>query len=106
MSLSRKRAQAKTKPSTPAPAAVPAVVPRALSQAQPDNRTTHIATPPQTASDIPEELVASRAYEIWQQGGCPMRTDGAEDWYAARNQLEQERLSWASPTHSDKQRGV
>ena len=109
MSLSRKRAPAKPKATPaaadiqPVPATTPAIsaVPR-----ERDKGPTHTATPPQTPSDIPEELIAARAYEIWQQRGCPMGQDSAEDWHAARTQLEQERLNWAAPSESDKQRGI
>jgi len=106
MSLSRKRAPAKPKAITPAPAVVPTAVPATISQVPRDNGTPEPATSPQTAADIPQELIAARAYEIWQQRGCPMGEDGCEDWYAARDQLEQERLNWASPRASDKQRGI
>ena len=110
MSLSRKRAADKTKATPPAQKAdvqpVPATV-SPISAVPRDNGTPHTATPPQTAGDIPEELISARAYEIWQQRGCPMGHESAEeDWFAARNQLEQEQLNWAAPRASDKQRGV
>ena len=101
MSLSRKRAQDKPK-SPPAAAAVqpvPANSPAISSvPRERDKGTSHIAAPPQTAGDIPEELIAARAYEIWQQRGCPMGLDSSEDWHAARTQLQQERLNGGSPT--------
>ena len=106
MSLSRKRVTAKPKDIQPASSAVSQVVPAQISPVPRDNGATHTATPPQTPADIPDELIAARAYELWQQRGCPMGQDGAEDWHAAREQLEQERLSWAAPRASDKQRGV
>jgi hypothetical protein len=106
MSLSRKRAPTKPKATQPVTSAVSQIVPATISQVPRDNGTTHLAAPPQTPADIPEELVAARAYELWQQRGCPTGQDGAEDWYAAREQLEQERLNWAAPDASDKQRGV
>jgi hypothetical protein len=109
MSLSRKRAPVKPKSNPaaadiqPVPAVAPAIsaVPR-----ERDKGTSHIAAPPQTPADIPEELIAARAYEIWQQRGCPMGHDSHEDWHAARTQLEEERQNWATPRESDKQRGV
>lgn len=110
MSLSRKRAPAKSKPtSQPAPSnAQPPAAPVPISAVprERDNGTSHTATPPQTPADIPEELIAARAYEIWQQRGCPMGQTSDEDWYAARTELEQERLNWATPRESDKHRGV
>lgn len=109
MSLSRKRATDKTKATPPAAQVEVKPVPATISPigAPRDNGTPHTATPPQTAADIPEELISSRAYEIWQQRGCPMGQDSAdEDWFAARGQLEQERLNWAAPSQSDKYRGV
>jgi hypothetical protein len=57
-------------------------------------------------SDLPEELVAARAYEKWQLRGCPMGHDGSQDWFAARNELELERLNWAAPQPDDALRGV
>lgn len=57
-------------------------------------------------SDLPHELIAARAYEKWQLRGCPMGSDGSEqDWYAARAELEAERLNWAAPQAGDAQRG-
>lgn len=40
--------------------------------------------------EITEELVACRAYEKWQERGCPLWDDG-QDWFAARAELERER---------------
>jgi hypothetical protein len=56
------------------------------------------------AGDMPDELVAARAYEKWQQRGCPMGQDPTQDWFAAREELEQERLSWAPPRGDDRSR--
>lgn len=36
-----------------------------------------------------EQRIAMRAYERWMQRGCP-RSDGTEDWFAARAEIEQE----------------
>lgn len=57
-------------------------------------------------ADLPEELIASRAYEKWQLRGCPMGQDSEQDWYAARDELEQERLNWAAPQPDDAVRGT
>ena len=35
---------------------------------------------------VTDEAISQRAYEIWQERGCPA-TDGAEDWQAAKEQL-------------------
>ena len=58
------------------------------------------------SSDLPEELIARRAYEKWQRRGCPMGQDAAQDWYAARAELEQERLGWAAPAQDDRDRSL
>ena len=57
-------------------------------------------------ADLPEELIRQRAYEMWERRGCPMGQDGAQDWYAARAELEQERLNWAAPRGHDRDRAV
>jgi hypothetical protein len=57
-----------------------------------------------TFADIPDELIAARAYEFWQRRGCPMGHDSAEDWHAARAELTQERLGWAAPEPGDRDR--
>ena len=61
-----------------------------------------VPQPASPSADIPDELIAARAYEIWQRRGCPMGQDGAQDWNAARQELEQERLGWAAPRQDDK----
>jgi hypothetical protein len=45
----------------------------------------------------PRELIAERAYEKWQQRGCP-RDDGRGDWLAALAELEAERENRESET--------
>lgn len=41
-------------------------------------------------SDEPSEhAIAVRAYSRWLDRGCPV-SDGLEDWFAARNELEAE----------------
>ena len=57
-------------------------------------------------ADLPEELIAARAYEKWRQRGSPMGQDSARDWFAARSELEEERLNWAAPDPSDRDRGT
>ena len=57
-------------------------------------------------SDLPEELIANRAYEKWQLRGCPMGQDGEQDWFAAKDELEHERLNWATPQADDADRGT
>jgi hypothetical protein len=57
-----------------------------------------------TFSDIPDELIAARAYELWQRRGCPMGHDSSEDWHSARAELEEERLGWAAPEPGDRDR--
>lgn len=59
------------------------------------------APPP---ADIPDELIAARAYEIWKRRGCPMGQDGDRDWYAARAELEAERMGWTEPQPGDRNR--
>jgi hypothetical protein len=39
--------------------------------------------------DISEPQIATRAYERWMGRGCPV-SDGADDWFAARHELEAE----------------
>jgi hypothetical protein len=59
------------------------------------------------ASDLPEELIAARAYEKWQLRGCPMgQESSAQDWHNARAELEAERLNWAAPQASDAERSI
>jgi Protein of unknown function (DUF2934) len=40
--------------------------------------------------ELSHEVIAERAYYIWLSRNRPI-TDGTEDWFAARAQLEQER---------------
>ena len=56
--------------------------------------------------DLPEELIANRAYEKWQLRGCPMGQDGSRDWYEAREELISERLNWAAPREDDAERST
>lgn len=81
-------------------------------QSQPPDKRTEKPDPAgldlnSAPSDLPYELVAARAYEKWQLRGCPMGQEGSDqDWYAARAELEAERLNWAAPQAGDEQRGT
>ena len=48
------------------------------------------SVPKQSAVEISDELIATRAYEKWLQRGCPLWED-QQDWFAARADLEKER---------------
>lgn len=39
--------------------------------------------------DLPHAAIAERAYYRWLSRACPV-TDGTEDWFAARTELEEE----------------
>jgi hypothetical protein len=39
--------------------------------------------------EVSEERIATRAFELWMARGCPI-TDGSEDWFTARAELEAE----------------
>lgn len=74
---------------------------------KPSAKVVTIVSPAPTtpaADDLPEELIAERAYEKWVNRGCPMGQDGEQDWYAAKDELEQERLHWATPQSEDRDR--
>lgn len=43
----------------------------------------------QSETSIEQEKIAKRAFERWQQRGCPL-WDDAEDWFAAKRELEAE----------------
>jgi hypothetical protein len=45
--------------------------------------------------ELSENVIAERAYYIWLARNRPV-TDGTEDWFAARAQLEQERTPAAA----------
>ena len=44
---------------------------------------------PNESPEISNDLIAVRAYERWQQRGCPL-WDDEQDWFAARRELEQQ----------------
>ncbi|HEX4355171.1 MAG TPA: DUF2934 domain-containing protein [Polyangiales bacterium] len=64
--------------------------------------TPATSTDTEAPSDVPDELVAARAYEMWQRRGSPADHDSTRDWFAAKSELEQERLGWAAPTEQDR----
>ena len=44
----------------------------------------------ESVSSLPlEQQIAMRAHQRWIRRGCP-QSDGAEDWFAARAELEEE----------------
>lgn len=43
----------------------------------------------QNSTSITDEMIAQRAYHIWQSRGCP-QGDGSIDWEIAKQQLERE----------------
>jgi hypothetical protein len=47
--------------------------------------------------DLPDPLIAERAYFRWLSRNCPI-TDGIEDWFAARAELELEVREETRPT--------
>jgi hypothetical protein len=49
-----------------------------------------------STSEITDQMIADRAYHLWQSRGCP-QSDGQHDWEVARQQLESEnRGAWGS----------
>jgi hypothetical protein len=58
--------------------------------------------PEQPAVQIPDELIAARAYEIWERRGCPMGHDSEQDWHAAKAELEREQLGWTQAEPADR----
>ena len=79
------------KAATKAPAAVRA--PKRSPKA-----TAAMAAEPTTAAlrrEITSDLIAARAYIIWEQQGCPQGHDVA-NWLLAENQLKQEIQSFTA----------
>jgi predicted ATP-binding protein involved in virulence len=52
-------------------------------------------------SEIPNELIAARAYEKWEARGCPL-WENEQDWFAARAELEQERGVPSQPGRAER----
>jgi hypothetical protein len=49
-----------------------------------------------SSAHITDQMIADRAYHLWQSRGCP-QGDGRQDWEIARQQLESEnRGAWGS----------
>lgn len=65
---------------------------------------TPVEVAPTSPADVPDELIAMRAYELWQRRGCPMGHDSEQDWHAARAQLERERLGWTQAEPEDREK--
>jgi hypothetical protein len=105
MRLSKKRSPTRaSRPPEPRQSGPEATTPRVHSVPnQPEEPSEPRAA---TFVDLPEELISARAYEKWIQRGSPMGQDSARDWFAARAELEEERLSWAAPEPSDRDRGT
>jgi hypothetical protein len=81
---------------------VPSPEPSPISQVR---EVRHAPEPtPAPANDLPDELIAQRAYELWKRRGCPMGQDSERDWYAARAELEQERLGVTQAQPADRNR--
>jgi hypothetical protein len=49
----------------------------------------------QSEASVAQAEIAKRAFERWQQRGCPLWQD-EQDWFAARNELEAEARGSAS----------
>ena len=49
------------------------------------------------SNSIAQDLIAQRAYEKWQQRGCPLGDD-LHDWFAAESELAVEALSGVEQT--------
>jgi Protein of unknown function (DUF2934) len=56
-------------------------------------QATDVARSRSTAT-LDEQQIASRAYQRWMSRGCPV-SDGVEDWFAARRELELQLLAQA-----------
>jgi hypothetical protein len=50
---------------------------------------TRNSSPSDPARSVSEPQIAERAYSRWLERGCPV-SDGREDWFAARAELERE----------------
>jgi hypothetical protein len=48
---------------------------------------------------VSDDEIARRAYELWQQRGCPA-SDGSEDWQAAKAELIAARIARNGSTHA------
>ena len=50
--------------------------------------TSHSEVQPGRSAPIEGAAIAARAYEYWQQRGCPVGSD-QEDWFRAEQELKQ-----------------
>ena len=92
-----KRIRRRPKASSPQPRSV-AKVQSGASAVQPQPSPVSDPTRPETAERaIPDELIAARAYQLWQLRGSPSGEDGSGDWYAAKAELEREWRDAAPP---------
>lgn len=58
------------------------------------------SSPEKEKKEISDELISARAFERWQQRGCPL-WENEQDWFAARAELESERsVGTESPASS------
>jgi hypothetical protein len=55
------------------------------------------SAPQRPRREISEDAIAARAYERWQQRGCPLWQD-EQDWFAARTELELEAAAESEPS--------
>jgi DUF2934 family protein len=51
--------------------------------------------------DLTDTQIAVRAYERWMGRGCPL-SDGTDDWFAARSEIEAELAATASAPRKSK----
>lgn len=49
--------------------------------------------------DVTDAQIAVRAYERWMGRGCPL-SDGTDDWFAARTEIEAELATASAPRKS------
>lgn len=49
--------------------------------------------------DVTDAQIAVRAYERWVGRGCPL-SDGTDDWFAARTEIEAELAAGSAPRKS------
>ncbi len=54
-------------------------------------RPLDVTSTESTQTDIANEAIARRAYQKWQQRGCPLWQE-EQDWFVARAELERELL--------------
>ena len=67
-----------------------AINPRAIVTSDPDVDAGH-------PESVDETAIAARAYEYWQERGCPIGSD-QEDWFRAEQELKHPKTSIPTPT--------